>query len=131
MGCSHRVFIFVMTLVSSFGFPVPRFRVPRGRQRGTPSASHESRSDRLHRLAKDTTWKHGGRSGKTPKVDMDASPIRVLLVEDSEVDYLLVRRLFSKIETYQFSKIETHQFKLDWVATCQAALELMTRDQHD
>src|SRR6266851_531852 len=62
---------------------------------------------------------------------MDTSPVRVLLVEDSEVDYLLVRRLFSKIETYQFSKIETHQFKLDWVATCQAALELMTRDQHD
>ena len=55
--------------------------------------------------------------------DMDASPIRVLLVEDSEVDYLLVRRLFSKIET--------HQFKLDRVATCQAALELMARDQHD
>src|SRR5438128_2371413 len=54
---------------------------------------------------------------------MDTSPIRVLLVEDNEIDYLIVRRLFSKIET--------RQFNLDWVATCQAALDLMEGDRHD
>ena len=53
----------------------------------------------------------------------DEKPIRVLLIEDSEDDYLLVRRLLSKIET--------RQFNLDWVRTCQAALDLMERDWHD
>src|SRR5438094_7479156 len=53
----------------------------------------------------------------------DEKLIRVLLIEDSEDDYLLVRRLLSKIET--------RQFNLDWVRTCQAALDLMERDWHD
>ena len=48
-----------------FGFPVSSLLVHRDGQGGIPSADHESRSDRLDRVAKDTFVKQGRRSGKT------------------------------------------------------------------
>lgn len=55
--------------------------------------------------------------------DVDSRLIRVLFVDDSEGDYVLTRHLFSEIES--------GRFQLDWVATYEAALELMDRRQHD
>lgn len=55
--------------------------------------------------------------------DMDNRLIRVLFVDDCEGDYVLTRQLFSEIES--------GRFELDWVATYDAALEVMDRRQHD
>jgi signal transduction histidine kinase len=49
-------------------------------------------------------------------------PIRVLLVEDDEEDFLLTRDLLSEIATESFA--------LDWVATYEAAREAMERQEH-
>jgi len=49
--------------------------------------------------------------------------IRVLLVEDDEDGYAVIRHLLSRIEG--------HAFYLDWVPTCEAALEKAASNQHD
>lgn len=53
---------------------------------------------------------------------MTEAPIRVLLVEDDEDDYLLARDLFAEMHG---------AYTLDWVADDQSALEVMRRGQHD
>lgn len=55
--------------------------------------------------------------------DMDSRLIKVLFVDDNEGDYVLTRCLLSEIES--------GRFELDWVATYDAALEVMGRQQHD
>jgi len=54
---------------------------------------------------------------------MNAIPIRVLLVEDDADDYTLTRDLLGEIEG--------RQFHLDWVASYDAALEAIRRQEHD
>jgi DNA-binding response OmpR family regulator len=54
---------------------------------------------------------------------MDFDPIRVLLVEDDEDDYVIVRDLLLGIEPAKF--------QLDWEARYDAAVEQMARDEHD
>jgi PAS domain S-box-containing protein len=54
---------------------------------------------------------------------MDNMPCRVLLVEDSEDDYLIVRDLLLDITTTEFD--------LQWVATYEAARESLTHPQYD
>jgi signal transduction histidine kinase len=49
--------------------------------------------------------------------------IRILLVEDDEDDYVIIRHILSKIEG--------QTFQLDWVSTCQEAVEKATLNQHD
>lgn len=54
---------------------------------------------------------------------MNNCPIRVLIVDDDEDDYILTREWFSEIEGAKF--------ELDWVATYDAALEAIGQNLHD
>jgi PAS domain S-box-containing protein len=54
---------------------------------------------------------------------MDRGPIRVLLVEDDEDDYLLTRDLLAEVEGARFD--------LEWVTTYEEARQAMARRQHD
>ena len=54
---------------------------------------------------------------------MDNRPLRVLLVEDNEDDYVLTRCLINEIEGAKFA--------LEWVATYDTALKVIGLNQHD
>jgi two-component system sensor histidine kinase/response regulator len=54
---------------------------------------------------------------------MDTCPVRVLLVDDDEDDYVITRDLLADIQGSRFA--------LEWVATYEAALETIGRKQHD
>ena len=54
---------------------------------------------------------------------MTNGPIRVLLVDDDEDDYIITRDLFSELDA--------KSYQLDWVKTYEAGLEAMIRRQHD
>ncbi len=54
---------------------------------------------------------------------MDTKLIRVLLIEDDEDDYCLVRDIFSDIKRWQYD--------LEWVSTCEAGLEAICRQEYD
>ena len=54
---------------------------------------------------------------------MENSPIRVLLIEDDEDDYILVRKLLSQNTAVSYD--------LQWAPTYGAALEAMGKDRHD
>ncbi len=54
---------------------------------------------------------------------MDNRPLRVLLVEDNEDDYVLTRCLINEIEGAKFV--------LEWVATYDTALKVIGLNQHD
>jgi PAS domain S-box-containing protein len=54
---------------------------------------------------------------------MDNNPIRVLLVDDDEDDYLITLDLLSEIEG--------RRFNLEWVATYDAALKTIGQNDHD
>jgi PAS domain S-box-containing protein len=54
---------------------------------------------------------------------MNNLPCRVLLVEDNEDDYLIVRDLLTDIATTVYD--------LEWVDTCEAAREALTRHEYD
>ena len=54
---------------------------------------------------------------------MNGPPIRVLLIEDDEDDYVLTRDLLSEIKGAPFH--------LDWVKDYDAALAVMTANRHD
>jgi protein-histidine pros-kinase len=54
---------------------------------------------------------------------MGRQPIRVLLIEDSESDYLLTRRMLSSIENQVID--------LEWASTWQSGIEAIRRPGHD
>lgn len=54
---------------------------------------------------------------------MEDSPIRVLLVEDDEEDFLITRALLCEVDGIEF--------ELEWVATYEAGLQRIARVQHD
>jgi FixJ family two-component response regulator len=54
---------------------------------------------------------------------MEAGPVRVLLVEDDEDDFVITRDLFAEIPGGRFA--------LDWVKTFEAGIEAMGLNQHD
>src|SRR5262245_57610781 len=54
---------------------------------------------------------------------MGRSPIRVLLIEDEESDYLLTRRMLSAVTTQAFD--------LEWVNSWQAGIDAIRRCAHD
>jgi len=54
---------------------------------------------------------------------MGRQPTRVLLIEDSESDYLLTRRMLSSFENQAVD--------LEWVSTWQAGIEAIRRATHD
>jgi PAS domain S-box-containing protein len=54
---------------------------------------------------------------------MGRQPTRVLLIEDSEADYLLTRRMLSSVEN------ET--FDLEWASSWQTGIEAIRRSDHD
>ncbi|MDX2213448.1 MAG: EAL domain-containing protein [Oculatellaceae cyanobacterium bins.114] len=54
---------------------------------------------------------------------MSYYPIRVLVIEDDEDDYIITKGLFAEIEPNRFS--------LDWVNTYDVALEAIINNQHD
>ena len=54
---------------------------------------------------------------------MDNRPLRVLLVDDDEDDYVLTRDWFSEMEGTRF--------ELEWVATYQAAMDAIAHNEHD
>jgi PAS domain S-box-containing protein len=49
--------------------------------------------------------------------------VRVLLIEDDEDDYLLVREMFAEIKA--------RRFHIDWIQDSAAGLEAMVRNEHD
>jgi CheY-like chemotaxis protein len=53
---------------------------------------------------------------------MDTHSVSILLVDDNEDDYLLTRRLLSRVQSTNF--------RLEWAATYEAALEAMSRNQY-
>jgi signal transduction histidine kinase len=54
---------------------------------------------------------------------MEKPPIRILLIEDDEDDYVLVRKLLSQDTAVRYD--------LQWAPTYGAALEAMGKDRHD
>jgi DNA-binding response OmpR family regulator len=54
---------------------------------------------------------------------MDIDTISVLLIEDDEDDYIIIKELLLEIEA--------GRFRLDWAATYDAAAEEMALNQHD
>ncbi|HET7705386.1 MAG TPA: diguanylate cyclase, partial [Thermoanaerobaculia bacterium] len=56
-------------------------------------------------------------------VDLEAGPVRVLLVEDDEDDYVLTREFLAESRRTRFA--------LDWVASYDEALRAMARDAYD
>ena len=54
---------------------------------------------------------------------MGRQPIRVLLIEDSESDYLLTRHMLSSIENQDFD--------LEWASSWQSGIEAIRRSGHD
>ena len=54
---------------------------------------------------------------------MDNYPIRILLVDDDQDDYVILRDLFLEIEA--------EKFRLEWVATYDDAIESMVHNKHD
>lgn len=54
---------------------------------------------------------------------MDIPPVRVLLVDDDEDDYILTRDLLSESQGIRFD--------IEWVNTWNLALEVMSKNQHD
>src|ERR1700757_3762537 len=54
---------------------------------------------------------------------MGQPPLRVLLIEDTESDYLLTRRMLSSIGNDMFA--------LEWAASWQAGIEAIRRRAHD
>ncbi len=53
---------------------------------------------------------------------MKETPIRILLIEDDEDDYILIRRLLSEAPS---------RFQLDWVSTFDAGLKAVSEGRHD
>ncbi len=54
---------------------------------------------------------------------MDKEHIRVLLVEDEEDDYIIIRDLLSEVKEKRYN--------LEWVSTYEEALKAMTLNEHD
>src|SRR5882724_1624852 len=54
---------------------------------------------------------------------MDNSPIRILLIDDDEDDYVVTRRMVGQMEDGRFA--------LEWSATANAALERLERNHYD
>ncbi|HEX8237556.1 MAG TPA: PAS domain S-box protein [Abditibacteriaceae bacterium] len=54
---------------------------------------------------------------------MNSSPVKILLIEDNEDDYLIVRDLLALVET--------QQYKLAWASTYDAGLQAMQSHQFD
>ncbi len=54
---------------------------------------------------------------------MDDCPVKILLVDDDEDDYIITRDLLSEIKQ--------RKYDLEWVATYDDALEAIGRNQHD
>ncbi len=51
----------------------------------------------------------------------NSTPLRVLLVEDDEDDYVIIRDLLAEIE----------EFDLEWLTDYGGALEAIAREEHD
>ncbi|HEJ83547.1 MAG TPA: response regulator [Desulfobacteraceae bacterium] len=60
---------------------------------------------------------------KPMEMKSENQKIRILLVEDDEDDYVIIRHILSKIEG--------QTFQLDWVSSCQEAIEKAVLNQHD
>jgi two-component sensor histidine kinase len=54
---------------------------------------------------------------------MENKPIRVLLVDDDDEDFLVTRELLSRVAG--------RSFQVEWAANYEAGLEAITRNQHD
>ena len=72
--------------------------------------------------------REGNRAAETgqpqeKEADMDDRPIRVLLVEDDEDDYVLTQKFLAEIEGAKF--------QLDWVETYEAGVQAIRRAEHD
>jgi CheY-like chemotaxis protein len=76
-----------------------------------------------NRLAIDLRFVEDGEDRMRSETDVESRPVRVLLVDDDEDDFIITQDLLSEIKGGKFD--------LKWVATYQAALETMGRHQHD
>jgi len=57
-------------------------------------------------------------------VELEQTTIRVLLIEDDEDDYLLVREYLAELDVYS-------KYELEWEKTYQAGQEQIQRNEHD
>ncbi|CAA9572274.1 diguanylate cyclase/phosphodiesterase (GGDEF & EAL domains) with PAS/PAC sensor(s) [uncultured Synechococcales cyanobacterium] len=58
-------------------------------------------------------------------------PLKILLVEDDEDDYLITQELIQEIIEAGQSASVAPQFELEWVKTCESALEALSQNRHD
>lgn len=71
-----------------------------------------------------TQWQMvAAQAPNSPVTDADKQPLKILLVDDDEDDYIITRDLLAEIKG--------NSFHLDWVETYQTALETIVRNQHD
>jgi len=60
------------------------------------------------------------------------APVKILLVEDDEDDYLITQSLIEEITNQnEFSEEAVPQFELEWVKTYESALETIGQKRHD
>lgn len=60
---------------------------------------------------------------KNKPVETDQTPVRVLLVDDDEDEYIITRRIISEIVG--------RKHLLDWVSTYEEALKVISENRHD
>jgi len=58
-------------------------------------------------------------------------PLKILLVEDDEDDYLITQELIQEIIEAGQSASVAPQFELEWVKTYENALEVLSQNPHD
>src|SRR5688500_8224352 len=54
---------------------------------------------------------------------MNNYPVKVLLIDDDEEDYILTR--------YVFDEFKDNQFKLDWIDNFEDGLKALNQNRHD
>jgi len=54
---------------------------------------------------------------------MNINPVKVLLIDDDEEDYILTR--------YVFDEFKDHQFKLEWLDNFEDGLRAVSENRHD
>jgi signal transduction histidine kinase len=63
------------------------------------------------------------RTDLTRLMEMESQVIKILLVEDDEDDFVIIRDVLSEIEG--------QEFELDWVSTCREAIDKIGSDHYD